>query len=328
MAILSSVININPESVTKSYPHSEIEYIDISSVGTGNHSGTKTLALKDAPSRAKRIVKDGDTILATVRPNLRSFLYVKSPVSNAVASTGFAVLRAKSGKLDNRYLYYTVMDQQFTDYLTLNAKGSAYPAVDAGIIGRAEINLPELPEQQKIARVLGAYDDLIENNSKRIEKLEAMASLLYKTEALKVRAKTTLGLKVVIKKGKNITKATIRPGSVPVVAGGLQPAYYHDTPNTVGPVITISASGANAGYTNIYYQNIWASDCSCIDASATPHTYFFYTLLRDMQYAITHMQKGSAQPHVYPEDLKRLEIPDFRIHRWNYSVSRCSRSMA
>ena len=180
MATLSSVIDINPESVTKSYPHSEIEYIDISSVGTGNHSGTKTLALKDAPSRAKRIVKDGDTILATVRPNLRSFLYVKHPVRNTVVSTGFAVLRARPGKMDGRYLYYTITTQYFTDYLTLNAKGSAYPAVDAGIIGRAEINLPGLPEQQKIASVLGAYDDLIENNSRRIEKLEAMARLLYR----------------------------------------------------------------------------------------------------------------------------------------------------
>lgn len=179
MATLSSVIDINPESVTKSYPHSEIEYIDISSVGTGKHSGTKTLTLKRAPSRAKRIVKDGDTILATVRPNLRSFLYLKNPVRNTVASTGFAVLRTKPGKMDGRYLYYTVTTQYFTDYLTLNAKGSAYPAVDAGIIGRAEINLPGLPEQQRIAGMLGAYDDLIENNSKRIEKLESMARLLY-----------------------------------------------------------------------------------------------------------------------------------------------------
>lgn len=179
MAALSSVVDINPESITKTYSHSEIEYIDISSVGTGSYNGTKTLALKEAPSRAKRIIRGGDTILATVRPNLRAFLYIKDPASNTVASTGFAVLRAKPGKLDSRYLYYTVTNQHFTDYLTLNAKGSAYPAVDGGIIGRADIQIPSLSQQQKISELLGAYDDLIENNSKRIEKLEHMASLVY-----------------------------------------------------------------------------------------------------------------------------------------------------
>jgi type I restriction enzyme S subunit len=180
MALLSDIVAINPESVTKNYPHEVIEYIDIGSVHTGSYEGTKTLKLKDAPSRARRIVKDGDTILATVRPNLRSYLYIKKPAENTIASTGFAVLRAKKELINNRYLYYAVTNQYFTDYLTLNAKGSAYPAVDAGIIGRADIHLPELPNQEKIAGVLGAYDDLIENNSKRIEKLEAMARLLYR----------------------------------------------------------------------------------------------------------------------------------------------------
>lgn len=180
MTLLSDVVDINPQSITRQYPYDTIEYIDISSVHTGSYDGTRTLKLKDAPSRAKRIVSNGDTILATVRPNLRAFMHIKDPVENAIASTGFAVLRAKQDKLDSRYLYYVVTDQKFTDYLTLNAKGSAYPAVDAGIIGRAEIELPSLEEQQKIAVVLGAYDDLIENNSKRIGRLDATAQLLYR----------------------------------------------------------------------------------------------------------------------------------------------------
>lgn len=180
MVLLCEVVDINPQSVSRTYPHDTIEYIDISSVHTGGYDGTKTLKLKDAPSRARRIIADGDTILATVRPNLRAFMYIKNPVENAIVSTGFAVLRAKPNRLDSRYLYYIVTGQRFTDYLTLNAKGSAYPAVDAGIIGRVEIELPTLMVQQKIASSLSSYDNLIENNSKRIEKLESMASLLYR----------------------------------------------------------------------------------------------------------------------------------------------------
>jgi type I restriction enzyme S subunit len=118
---------------------------------------------------------------------------------------------------------------------------------------------------------------------------------------------TTLGRLVEIKKGKNITKDTIRGGTVPVVAGGIAPAYFHDTPNTKSPVITISASGANAGFVNLYYEDVWASDCSYIDTMATPHVFYFYSWLDYQRAAVTHLQRGSAQPHVYPKDLALLE---------------------
>lgn len=118
---------------------------------------------------------------------------------------------------------------------------------------------------------------------------------------------TSLGRLVEIKKGKNITKDTVRDGNVPVVAGGITPAYFHDTPNTKSPVITISASGANAGYVNLYYADVWASDCSYIDMVATPHVYYYYLWLDHRRAAITHLQRGSAQPHVYPKDLALLE---------------------
>ncbi|MEG5695660.1 restriction endonuclease subunit S [Enterobacter quasihormaechei] len=110
------------------------------------------------------------------------------------------------------------------------------------------------------------------------------------------------------KKGKNITKKTIEEGDVPVVAGGLTPAYYHSKCNVTGPVITISASGANAGFVNLYHCDIWASDCSYINKTQTHFVYCFYTFLKIKQEEITHMQQGAAQPHVYPKDLMRLGI--------------------
>lgn len=176
---LGSVIYINPNSIGKSFPFKEIEYIDISSVGTGTLTGSTRLSLPDAPSRAKRLVKPGDTILATVRPNLRSFYYVKNPRPNTVVSTGFAVLRAKES-IDKRYIYYSVTSQAFTDYLSANVKGAAYPAVDTEIIARGKIYLPSLATQHKIASILSAYDDLIENNLNRIKILEEMAQMIYR----------------------------------------------------------------------------------------------------------------------------------------------------
>jgi len=76
-------------------------------------------------------------------------------------------------------LYYIISEQSFTDYLTRHAKGSAYPAVDSETIEKADFLLPPEPEQTTIADVLSAYDDLIENNSRRIQILEQMAQEIY-----------------------------------------------------------------------------------------------------------------------------------------------------
>ena len=183
---LGSVIEINPSSLSKQYPYTEIEYIDITSVGSGFFSGSASMPLSEAPSRAKRLVKHGDTIISTVRPNLRSFLYIKNPNSNTVVSTGFAVLRP-SNKIHSRFLYYTVTNQKFTDYLSANVKGAAYPAVDMETFARAEIWLPDMLTQHKIASILSAYDDLIENNLRRIKILEEMAKAIYDEWFVKFR---------------------------------------------------------------------------------------------------------------------------------------------
>ena len=177
---LGSVIKVNPEQARRDYPYEEIEYIDISSVGSGILHETKQIEFANAPSRAKRIIRNGDTVLATVRPNLRAFWFAQNIKENTIVSTGFAVLRANE-EADPRFIYYTVTNRLFTDYLTANAKGAAYPAVDTETIERANVYLPPLPIQRKIAAILSAYDDLIENNLRRIRILEEMAQMIFKS---------------------------------------------------------------------------------------------------------------------------------------------------
>jgi type I restriction enzyme, S subunit len=129
----------------------------------------------------------------------------------------------------------------------------------------------------------------------------------------------TLGEIVIPNKGKNITKKTITFGSVPVVAGGLTPAYYHNKYNVVSPSVTISASGANAGFVNLYHEHIWASDCSYINKNHTKNIYSTYLFLKSRQYEITRMQQGAAQPHVYPKDLTRLMLANAPDVVWGNS---------
>lgn len=108
-------------------------------------------------------------------------LWLGSVDENVVASTGFAVLRAKPGVIFPRYLYYTVFNKAFTDHLVTREKGAAYPAVSTADIGDADIELPPLAEQKAIAEILGTMDDKIELNWRMNETLEAMAQSLFKS---------------------------------------------------------------------------------------------------------------------------------------------------
>lgn len=183
---------------------------------------------------------------------------------------------------------------------------------------------PPIEVQKRIADMLSAYDDLIENNQKQIKLLEEAAQRLYKEWFVDLRfpghettpitdgvpegwAEGTLADLAVFKRGKTITKGQVNEGTVPVVAGGLEPAYYHDTPNTDAPVITVSGSGANAGFTRMYYTKVWASDCSYIDVSFTHDIAWVYCFLKENKASIDSMQKGAAQPHVYAKDLNAMK---------------------
>lgn len=214
---------------------------------------------------------------------------------------------------DLRFVYYLL---QQLNLKSLNTD-AAVPGLNRDVAYSQKIIYPNHSTQKQIAKILSNYDDLIENNNKRIKVLEEMAQKIYKewfvdfkfpgheTTTLKDCA---LGTILTPQKGKNITKSTIRDGNVPVAAGGLTPSYYHDTSNTKAPVITISASGANAGYVNLYHIDVWASDCSYIDKTITKTVYYYYLLLKSNQVEITNMQLGAAQPHVYPRDIARLKI--------------------
>ena len=184
---------------------------------------------------------------------------------------------------------------------------------------------PPLEVQNRIATILSRYDSLIENYQKQIKLLEEAAQRLYKEWLIDLRfpghentkivdgvpegwTPSQLGQLAEFKRGKTITKKDVIDGDIPVVAGGLEPAYYCNKSNTVERVITISGSGANAGFTRMYFEKVWASDCSFVDVSVTPFLHFVYCYLKDNKTIIDNMQKGAAQPHVYAKDINSLGL--------------------
>lgn len=184
---LGEVINTNNTNLSKNYHHTKIKYIDISSVGTGEILFNEEIEFSTAPSRAKRLVENGDTIISSVRPGNRNFAFIKNVADNVVVSTGFTTLHAKSEKINPRFLYYLISDNRFTDYLVSVEKGANYPAISPKDIEDAVVNLPPLETQRKIASILSGYDDLIENNLKRIKILEEMAQQTYEEWFVRMR---------------------------------------------------------------------------------------------------------------------------------------------
>ena len=114
-----------------------------------------------------------------------------------------------------------------------------------------------------------------------------------------------------IKKGKTITESKTVRGDIPVVAGGKQPAYFHNESNRNGNVITVSASGAYSGFVDYFSEPIFASDCNTIISLDEKRisTKLIYYFLKSMQNVIYGLQRGQAQPHVYAEDLSKIKIP-------------------
>lgn len=120
-----------------------------------------------------------------------------------------------------------------------------------------------------------------------------------------------LGEVAEILKGSTITKKDTTEGNIPVIAGGQEPAYYHNESNRSGEVITVSASGAYAGFVNYFKTPIFASDCSTIQTKDknVVGTKYIFRILKAKQEDIYSFQQGGGQPHVYPKDLKTIKIP-------------------
>ena len=227
---------------------------------------------------------------------------------------------------DNEYVYYLIKNflPGLKAYNLGTASGREY--VSKSNFEKIELEV-ELDKdiQKRIGMFLSRYDSLIENYQKQIKLLEEAAQRLYKEWFVDLHFPGHENTKIVdgvpegwelsklgnlaeFKRGKTITKKDVIDGSIPVVAGGLEPAYYCNKSNTAERVITISGSGANAGFTKMYFEKVWASDCSYADLETTQFLHFVYCYLKDNKTTIDHMQKGAAQPHVYAKEINALGL--------------------
>ena len=168
---VKDICNVDTNSLTTKTPLTyEFEYISLSDVDSDSFEiSTSHQIFQTAPSRARRIVKKGDVVISTVRPNLQGFFAIKEDVKDLIASTGFAVLSPIA--CDTQYLllyfYSEAISKQFYSLVV----GSNYPAVNSSDVAKIKIAVPPMAEQKKIAEVLGVWDRAIEKQSQLIEQL-------------------------------------------------------------------------------------------------------------------------------------------------------------
>lgn len=238
-------------------------------------------------------------------------------------------------KFNSTFLFYN-LENRYDELRALSTGDGGRGGLNLTIIRNVSVKFPPLPEQTAIATALSDTDALISSlqtliAKKQAIKLSAMQNLLSGKIRLpefaqrpdgspKTMRQTELGCvpedwEVVelgeicnIKKGELITEGSKQIGDIPVIAGGKKPAYFHNVANRFGKTITISASGANAGFVNFFKIPIFASDCSTISENKIFCIEFMYFYLLNIQAEIYALQTGGAQPHVQPSDLRPLSI--------------------
>ena len=316
-------------SDTYSRKDEEVVLINTSDVLEGkilNHTPVKNEHRK---GQFKKTFQQNDILYSEIRPANKRFAFVDiRKTENYIASTKLMVLRSDKSKILPKFLYSILKSNDIISELQhlAETRSGTFPQITfSSELSAIEILLPPLDIQNKIVEVLGALDDKIELNNKINNNLEQQAMALFDEYFPSVSiGELNIGKYVSPKRGKTLLSKNAISGNVPVVAGGLSPSTYHNTSNTTAPVITISASGANAGYVNLWHIPVWSSDSSFIDSSMTPYVYFWFIMLKKRQKEIFDSQTGSAQPHIYPQHIEGMPIAELDmegVKKYNTEIS-------
>ncbi len=269
---------------------------------------------------------EGPSILIPRKGSLNNIMYSDKPFWTVDTMFWTIINEDLANPL---FVYYSICKK---DFASLNV-GSAVPSLTVPVIEDIDILLPSKEIQNRIVTILKSLDDKIKVNrrindnfrsaflvvmlillltSLRNDNLEQQAMAIFdKVFPAIASGEDTIGSMITPKRGKGLLSKDAVEGNVPVVAGGLEPSTYHNESNTIAPVITISASGANAGYVNLWHIPVWSSDSSFIDGSMTENVYFWYVMLKKRQKEIFDAQTGSAQPHIYPRHIAEMPLGKF-----------------
>ena len=328
--VLSDLVDVigggTPKTTEESYWNGSIPWLSVKDFCGDKkyvYNTEKSITVEGLNNSSTKLLHK-DNIIISARGTVGELAMI--PYDMAFNQSCFGLI--PKGNNDPHFVYYLLKDKVRS--LKSQTQGSVFDTITKATFDRIECADYSEEDQRRIASILSSLDRKIELNNKINADLEEMAQAIFKNwfvdfepfkngkfvdselgmipEGWKVG---TLGELCNFKRGKNLlTKNAIDEG-VPVVAGGLEPSCYHNVANTGAPVITVSGSGANAGFMRMYHVPVWASDCSFIDISCE-NFYFVYCFLKVNSKLLKHAQTGAVQPHVKPSDIHDFElvIPD------------------
>lgn len=268
-------------------------------------------------------IKYGDVLFNRTSETFDEIAMTAVYLDDAIATFGGFVIRGRPTGEDilSNYSPFLFQSKNYRSQAIKLGQGAVRANIGQKDLSKVLVLLPPLPEQKKIAKILSTWDKAITTteqllaNSQQQKKALMQQLLISKKRLLdkhgvrfsgewKHGHLSDLGK---ITKGKALSSKDLIDGNYPVIAGGKSSPYNHRD-YTNENVITVSASGAYAGYVAYHPYKLWASDCSVVIAKANADITFIYQLMSHMQMKIYSLQSGGAQPHVYPKDLEVLRI--------------------
>jgi len=328
---LKNVCIVNKEALTDKTPFDYlIEYIDIgNTTDNGEFLELQEIEFSEAPSRARRKVEDGDTIISTVRTYLRAIAFIENPKENLIVSTGFAVLNPIKKTLVPKFLFYQVLCDSFIQRVIANSEGVSYPAISSTKLADLKLFIPSVEEQLTIANYL---DDQTQKIDRLIANKKAQAEKLKELRQIEINNAVTKGLNPnaemkdsgiewlgkipkhwEVKRLKNIllninsgdgisNDELVEDGEIEVY-GGNGVMGYTDKFNSEGKVIIIGRVGAKCGVVYLVDKKIWISD-NALQSRTYQNYEFVYYLIDAMN--LNNYANQNAQPLITGGILKGL----------------------
>ncbi|MDN7132092.1 restriction endonuclease subunit S [Halomonas sp. MC140] len=171
VAQIKDIGTVDPENLSSTTPPDyEFYYVSLEQVEVGKLSETIRCTFLSAPSRARRILRQGDILVSTVRPNLMSHFFIKEQVKDLICSTGFSVIRKITDKLFPNYLYQHLFSSVINNQIDMLITGSNYPAINSTDVNNLKIQLGSVEEQTAIATILSDMDEDIQTLEQRLGK--------------------------------------------------------------------------------------------------------------------------------------------------------------
>ena len=324
---LGDCVTCNPS--VKLEKGKECPVIDIDKITVGRKFvENKDTVIYNGQGGAK--FENGDTLMARITPCLENGKMAQARIDGkGIGSTELFVFRGKEGITDNEFVYYLFKQQHIRDLAANSMSGaSGRQRADLKFIKKIKLDLPTLPTQRRIASILSAYDNLIENNNKRIRLLEQMAENLYKEWFVRFRfpGHEKVEMENGLPKGWKVEKVqdwcrvfTGKKDVNQTVPNGKY-AFFSCSPDTFksndyiydGKAILVAGNGSYTGRTRYFegkfdlYQRTYAVVSKNEDSE---FLYYLYTRFKfDFEKIYSGGTRGSAIPYIVMRDLTRYRF--------------------